>query len=150
MFEELKSIILSGESYPIKCDLVVLERIQEEFGSIREFEEMLIPWEPKLDKEGKEVKGEKGNTLYKARFPSVKAVNSALYLMAKEGEEIMAEYENRAPKVLSRTQIARKSDLTLIDIADQLHDEFLRCLSAKNGETTQNQTDTEKTEKSSS
>ncbi|MEZ3435739.1 MAG: hypothetical protein K1W34_14185 [Lachnospiraceae bacterium] len=148
MFEELKNIILSGESYPIKCDLVVLEKIQEEFGSISEFESLLIPWEPKLDEEGKEVRGKEGKTLFQARFPSIKAVNSALYLMVKEGEEIIAECENRAPKVLSRNQIARRCDLTPLDIADQLHDEFLRCLRVKNGETTQNQT--EETKKSSS
>lgn len=143
MFEELKRITLSGESYPIKCDMVVLERLQEEFESISAFEDKLIPWEPKLNKEGKEVKGKNGKTIYTARIPDIKAVNTALYLMVNEGEEIMAESERRAPELFTRDQIARKIDLTPVDIADQLHDEFLRCLKLKNEKTTQNQTKTE-------
>ncbi len=38
MFEELKYIELSGEKYPVKCDMVVLEKIQDEFGSLDKYE----------------------------------------------------------------------------------------------------------------
>lgn len=39
MFEELNYIEMSGKKYPIKCDLVVLEKIQDEFGDLNEFED---------------------------------------------------------------------------------------------------------------
>ena len=38
MFESLKYIELSGEKFPIKCDMVVLEKIQEEYGNLDLFE----------------------------------------------------------------------------------------------------------------
>ena len=56
MFEELKYIELSGEKYPVKCDMVVLEKIQDEFGSLEEFEKKITPWEPKLDEAGEKIK----------------------------------------------------------------------------------------------
>lgn len=150
MFEELNCIVLSGESYPIKCDMVVLEKIQEEFGSITDFEDRLIPWEPKLDEDGKQVKAENGNPVFMGRFPDIKVVNAALHFMVNEGEEIAAERESRTPNLWERTKLARKVDLTPIAIADQLHEEFQRCLRIKNGKTTQDQEQTEmKTEKNS-
>lgn len=145
MFEELNCIVLSGESYPVKCDMVVLEKIQEEFGSITDFENRLIPWEPKLGEDGKQVKAENGNPIFMGRFPDIKVVNAALHFMVNEGEEIIAERESRAPNMKGRKELARKVDLTPIDIADQLHEEFKRCLRVKNGETTQDQNQTEMT-----
>lgn len=143
MFEELKKITLSGEEYPIKCDLVALENIQEEFGSISEFEEKLMPWTPKLDENGKEVKAKNGNTVYMGRIPDIKAVNTALYYMAREGEEIAAEREKRKPRPMSREKLVRKVDLAPVDLADQLHKEFMRCMNVKNEKTTQDQTEME-------
>lgn len=145
MFEGLNHITLSGEEYPVKCDLVVLESIQEEFGTIGEFEEKLMPWTPKLDKDGKEVKSKNGKIIYVSRFPDIKAVNAALYHMVKEGEEIEADNEKRKPREICRKELIRKADLTPVDLADQLHDEFLRCMKVKNEKTTLNQTETETT-----
>lgn len=142
MFEGLNYIELSGKSYPIKCDLVVLERIQDEFGSINDFEDRVMPWEPALDKEGKEKKGNNGKKLFKARVPDIKAVNAALEFMVNEGEEITAEKEDRAPKFLSRKELARRVDITPVTLADKLHQEFQKCFQIKNEETTQSQTET--------
>ncbi len=141
MFEGLNHITLSGEDYPIKCDLVVLENIQDEFGAISEFEERLMPWTPKLDEKGKPIKKGEGKILYIGRIPDIKAVNAALYYMVKEGEEITADNEKRNPRPISRTRLIRKVDLTPVDIADKLHNEFLRCMNVKNEKTTQSQTE---------
>lgn len=139
MFEELKYIEMSGKKYPIKCDLVVLENIQNEFGDLDEFEEGLITRELKLDENGEVVRNEDGEEVYKGKFPDMKAVNTALYLMVKEGEEITAEKENRKAVILSRKEIARKADVNPWELARQLHDEYYRCFHIKNAETTQNQ-----------
>lgn len=142
MFEGLNCIKLSGEEYPIKCDMVVLEQLQEEFGSVADFENRLIPWEAMLDERGEEIKGENGKTIYKGKIPDIKATNAALYYMVNEGEEIAAEKGNREPRRISRKQILRCADLPPTVIADQLHEEFKRCFRIKNGKTTQNQTET--------
>lgn len=141
MFEELQYIELSGKKYPIKCDLVVLERIQDEFGDLNEFEDGLVTWELELDENGAAVKDERGQKIYKGKFPDMKAVNTALYLMAREGEEITAEKEKRKPVFLSRNEIVRKADVNPRTLARQLHEEYYRCFHIKNAMTTQSQTD---------
>lgn len=146
MFEGLKYIELSGEKYPVKCDLVVLEKIQDEFDSVDEFERRLIPWEPSLDEEGNVVKSEEGKILYKGKIPDIRAVNAALEYMVNEGEEILAEREGRKPNFFSRETIARRVDISPANLADQLHDEFNRCFHIKNEKTTQNQTETKEGE----
>ena len=59
MFEELQYLELSGEKYPIKCDLIVLEKIQETYGSLEKYELGLMPWVPIVDKNGNEVEKRK-------------------------------------------------------------------------------------------
>ena len=140
MFEELKEIELSGKKYPIKCDLVVLEKAQEPYGSIEKFEAGLITWEPELDENGEPVTEEadgEEKRKYHGKFPKAKAVIDGLWWMACEGEAITAEKEGRTPATITREGIARKADLSLITLANQLHDEFYRCFNSKNGKTTQ-------------
>lgn len=138
MFEGLNYVELSGEKYPIKCDLLVLEAIQEKFGSIDKFEDGIMPWEPKLDKNGEPVMKD-GEKVMQGKIPDMKALNEGLYLMAKEGEAIRAEEVGEAPKDIIREKIARKVDMSPRILAQLLHDEFYRCFYIKNGKTTQNQ-----------
>lgn len=99
-----------------------------------------MTWEPKLDENGAEVRDKDGNEIYKGKLPDMKTVNTALYLMAVEGEEITAEKENRPAVILSRNEIVRKADVNPRELARQLHDEYYRCFRIKNVKTTQNQT----------
>lgn len=138
MMEELATIELSGKTYSIKCDLIVLERIQEKYGGINSFEKEIITWEAEKDQEGQVVKNEKGETKVKGKFPNPTAVMDALYWMVCEGEEIVAEKDQRKPEKITREHMARQADMSLIQLARILHSEFLRCFSSKNSETTQN------------
>ncbi|CUO13555.1 hypothetical protein EAI89_06790 [Eubacterium sp. am_0171] len=140
MFDELNYIELSGKRYPIKCDLLVLEKIQDAYGSIGKFEEGLITWEPEVDDEGNTQKDADGKPILHGKFPSVKAVNDALVWMASEGEAIAADQEKRKPRAIIRAEIVREVDVPLIDLANKLHDEFYRCFNLKNAVATQNQT----------
>ena len=40
----MNTIELTGRKYPIKCDLLVLEKIQDKYGTIGEFEQKLMTW----------------------------------------------------------------------------------------------------------
>lgn len=91
MFEEMNTIELSGEKYPIKCDLLVLEKIQDKYGTIGEFEQKLMTWEPDLDEDGNKIIDDDGKTKYHGKFPNAGAVNDALTWMVNEGEAITAE-----------------------------------------------------------
>lgn len=77
MIEKLKYINFE-KKYPIKCDLTVLEEIQEKYGTINEFELKLAGW---MKNEKKLVKTE----------PSMKAIRFALPLMINEGIDIANE-----------------------------------------------------------
>ncbi len=145
MFDTLHTITLSGEEYPIRCDLVVLEKIQEDFESINAFENGLVTWEPVLDENGKEVLFEDGTVKCQGKFPDMKVLSAALFLMVNEGEAVQAENEGRAAKHLEKETLARKVDMQPQKLANQLHDEFYRCFYIKNGKTTQNQANGEKT-----
>ncbi len=142
MFEGLSYIELSGEKYPIKCDLLVLEAIQEKFGSIDAFENGIMIWEPKLDENGEPVI-EDGKEVMQGRIPDMKPLNEGLYLMVKEGEAIRAEEVGEPQREITKEKIIRKVDMSPRELAGLIHDEFYRCFYIKNGKTTQNQTATE-------
>lgn len=139
MFEELKFIELSGEKYPVKCDLVVLEKIQDEFGSLDEFEKKIYPWNPVLDEAGEKIRDENGNVETEFQMPDIPTVNTALFFMVNEGEEIEAEKEGREPRSYSRNEIVRKVDISPVILALKLHTEYYRCFELKNEKTTQDQ-----------
>lgn len=139
MFEELKFIELSGEKYPVKCDLVVLEKIQDEFGSLDAFEKKIYPWTPVLDEAGEKTRDENGNVETEFQMPDIPTVNTALFFMVNEGEEIEAEKEGREPRSYSRNEIVRKVDISPVSLALKLHTEYYRCFELKNEKTTQDQ-----------
>ena len=144
MFEEMKKIVMQGKEYPIKCDLLVLEKLQQEFGSLNDFENGLITMEEiKEEKMAEEAgdleqelqrelgvepeeKKEEENKKYKVKFPDMKCVKAALYYMVNEGEEIEAERERegRAPVVYTREELGRKAGAAIIGIAHRLHVSF--------------------------
>ena len=144
MFEEMNTIELSGEKYPIKCDLLVLEKVQDKYGTIGAFEQKLMTWEPDLDVDGNEIIDDNGKTKYHGKFPDAGAVNDALTWMVNEGEAIAAEKDGRAPVKYEKEGIVRKVDIPLTALADALHDEFYRCFETKNAMTTQRKNQTEK------
>ena len=52
MFEEMNMIVLSGKEYPIKCDNLVLEKIQDKYEDLGKYENMLNGFVPELDEDG--------------------------------------------------------------------------------------------------
>lgn len=129
MFEGLNRVIISGTSYHIKCDLLVLEKIQNKYESIKNFEEKLVPHIQNKDVEV---------------FPRAETALDALTWMVNEGEAIAADAENRQPVIYTREDLARKNDMSLYKLANTLYVEFTNCFVSKNVKTTQNQM--EKTE----
>ena len=79
MIEKMTYIELAGGTYPIKCDLAVLEAAQDAYGSLTEFERKLLGLPPETDKK-KETKV--------SREPSMKTVRFILPLMVNEGLDL--------------------------------------------------------------
>jgi len=126
MFEKkLNTITLSGKEYPIKCSILVLEKIQDKYETLEAFEDDLSIFED--TKENEEIK---------VRFPKMAGLCGALYWMVQEGEEITAEEEGRKPMKYKRESLARKIDGSLFVTAQILKREFGRSFTSKNQKTT--------------
>lgn len=133
MFEKVNHIELSGEAYPIRCDMAVLEKIQDKYGDLIAFEDLIYKFEPKLDDKGKPVKNKEGLIIGTYGYPKISAVNDALYWFVEEGLDI-----EEPGKTISRKELIRNVDLPPIDLARMVHDEYVRCFERKNAQTPQN------------
>ena len=132
MVEKLNHIELSGESYPIKCDLLVLEKIQDEYGDLSDFENKLTGFVPDIDEYGEYVRNEEGLLVGKRKTPEIKILRKMLIWMIEEGMEIEGEKNE-----LREKEIMRKADMSPGELGQILHEEFNRCFQRKNGQTTQ-------------
>lgn len=136
MFETTNTIVLSGEEYPMKCDMLVLEKIQEEYGDLVAFENKLSGFFPKLDENGNEVRNEDGFMIGTYGMPDIRTVNKALIWFVQEGMEIAKE-EGKEERELSDESILRKADMHPGSLGKLLRKEFSRCFERKNEQTTQ-------------
>ena len=78
---KLSYITLSGETFPLRCGMEVLEEIQEKYGSIDEFESRIMLFVPQKDEEGKEVVNEEGVAIGQYITPKIKDLGDALYCL---------------------------------------------------------------------
>lgn len=136
MFEKVNYIELSGDKYPLKCDILVLEKIQEEYGDLTEFENNLTGFVPKRDEEGEIVRNEEGFMVGVYGIPDAKTLRKALMWMVQEGLEIEGTQME-----ITEVDIARKVDMSPVELGNILRDEFSKCFERKNGETTQRETE---------
>lgn len=127
MFQKAMNYInLSGEELPIRCDLLVLEQIQDNFGELSDFENKLIGFTPTVDEQGNVKKDKEGRTLGISGTPDIKTLNFALLSMAKEGAEITGKEVKEDKKLLQMV------DMTPKELSEELHKEFMRCFERKN------------------
>lgn len=136
MFDKLNYIELSGEKYPIKCDIIVLEEIQDEYESLQEFENGIRGFVPNRDEDGEIIINEEGLMTGTSGTPNIKMLNKALVWMVKEGIEIAKEAGGDCAEITEKT-LLRKVDLPPRELGQLLHEEFLRCFARKNQNTTQ-------------
>ena len=85
---KLDHITWNGKKYPVYCDLLVLEKIQEEFETINQFERELIGQAVVYDEDGNAERDDTGALVKKAVEPTIKTIVRGLYLMIEEGQRI--------------------------------------------------------------
>ena len=144
MIEKLNTITLSGQTFPFKCDNLVLEELQDEFGTLDDFEKKLNGWVPVLDENGVHKKNDKGEGLFKVVEPSMKAINFALPLMIREGVEIANETADEKITLPSDKEILRLIEQPL-PVSKEIYAEYLNCFRVKNAKTTQGKRQAKKT-----
>lgn len=136
MIEKLNTITLENTSYPLKCDNLVLEALQDEFGTLDDFEKKLNGWIPILEENGEQKQDKEGKGLFRVGEPSMKAINFALPLMIREGVEIKNMKLKKPMELPSDKTLIRMVE-NPIQVSKLLYEEYLNCFRVKNAKTTQ-------------
>lgn len=124
--EDLNEFEYNGQSYPLRCDLVVLEKIQNHVGDIIEAEDKLRGYKPRVDKDGVIDRTEGTWT-----FPDVALVTQALVWMMEEGK-VVTDGDYDIPTV---EEMKQQDEYSLNEMALPVFTEFERCIAGKKKKT---------------
>ena len=133
MYEKLNTVRIGGKRFPIKCDFAVLQTIQENFGTLKQFEQKLIGMEPILDKDGNpifETTDGVETIKFRTTEPNLKAIALALPIMINEGKKQAEEQGEEIPDIDYKEAI-READFSIVEVAVDLHNEYRRCFDRK-------------------
>lgn len=135
MFEKLNTVTIGGKKLPIKCDFNCLQILQENFGTLKSFEQKLIGINPVLDRNGEPIyivdsDGEE-TIKFTTTEPNLKAIALALPMFINEGrnqarmqgEDTLEDFDYKAA--------IKEADFSIIDVAVELHNEYRRCFDRK-------------------
>ena len=142
MFEKLNHITLAGVEYPIKCDMLVLEQIQDKYGDLAEFENKFTGFVPEKNEDGEYTRNEEGRIVGYYGEPDMSALGDLLFWMVEEGIDIEREEQGTELKVPERKKLIRSVDLAPRELMEPLRKEFSRCFERKNAKTTQTKSKT--------
>lgn len=129
--EKLKRIMIGGKTLPIKIDLNVLEHIQNNYGTINEFERKILGIEAARDAEGKVIYGEDKKPVMVSVEPSIKAIKTVLPSMINEGLAIEAEELGKSWEAVSDQWVYANCTIAFDTLAEIIHEEFKRCFEIK-------------------
>lgn len=129
----MNTVTIGKKKIPIKCNFAVLMALQEEYGTLKNFEQKLIGMVPILDKNGDPIYVTNADGIETVKFkttePSLKAIRFALPMMVNEGkkqtEEQGEEYD------FEYSEAFDEADFSMIDVAVELHNEYRRCFDRK-------------------
>jgi len=144
---KMNQITIDGETYPIYCDLLVLEKIQEEYESVNQFERELLGYEILRDEKGEPLRAEDGTLLMAAKEPKMKAIMLGLALMINEGIRIDNRQTGACRVYIEKDYLAEVNDRPYSELSEILHAEFNRCFAVKKKDSKTAQTMKKKTHK---
>lgn len=128
--ENLKRIMIGGKNFPLKIDLNVLEHIQDEYGTIHQFERDLLGLQFKKDEDGNQIYRDGEPAMIRTE-PSIKAIKTVLTAAINEGLAIEADEENRSYEKVTEELIVRECTIPYYVLGEMLHEEFRRCFATK-------------------
>lgn len=132
MFEKPNSIALSGSEYPVKCDMLVLEKVQEKYGDLSAFENRIRKFIPDTDDKGDYVKNKDGLIVGHYEYPDIAALMDLTYWSICEGMEISGKECE-----LTRKELIRLIDVTPLELSEIMHAEYIGAFQRKNPQTAQ-------------
>lgn len=129
--ERLKSITINKVRYPYKIDLFVLEKLQETWSSISEFERELKGFKLAKTPDGAQRYDENGEMLIERVHFSIKALNDILPLMVNEGIEIESSAKGKEFEPVDEKEFIRNCNISPYRLQELVVEEFDRCFEVK-------------------
>lgn len=133
---EMNKFSFRGDSFPLRCDLLVLEKIQDKVGDIMDAENEIRGFKPRVDSDGVV-----DTTTGRWTIPSIGLVTQALVWMMEEAREIT----NGQYGIPSVKDLKQQTDYTIGELATIVYKEFSLCIAGKKKKKTRrkSKTDTE-------
>lgn len=134
--ETMNKFSFRGDSFPIRCDLLVLEKIQNHVGDIMDAENEIRGFKPRVDSDGVV-----DTTTGRWTIPSIGLVTQSLVWMMEEAREIT----NGQYAIPSVKDLKQQTDYTIGEMATIVYKEFSSCIAGKKKKKTRrkSKTDTE-------
>ena len=120
--ETMTKFSFRGDSFPIRCDLLVLEKIQDKVGDIMDAENEIRGFKPRVDSDGVV-----DTTTGRWTIPSIGLVTQSLVWMMEEAREIT----NGQYGIPSVKDLKQQGDYTISELATIVYKEFSSCIAGK-------------------
>lgn len=119
---EMNKFSFRGDSFPLRCDLLVLEKIQERVGDIMDAENEIRGFKPRVDSDGVI-----DTTVGRWTIPNISLVTQSLVWMMEEAREIT----NGQYAIPSVKDLKQQTDYTIGELATIVYKEFSLCIAGK-------------------
>lgn len=119
---EMNKFSFRGDSFPLRCDLLVLEKIQNHVGDIMDAENEIRGFKPRIDADGVV-----DTTTGRWTIPSIGLVTQSLVWMMEEAREIT----NGQYSIPSVKDLKQQDDYTISELATIVYKEFSSCIAGK-------------------
>lgn len=124
MYEHTENVRLAGKTYKIRCDINVLAEIQEQLGSLQEFELNIAGLRIAENPDGTIMRDENNKIVFKRVDPSLKTIRDFLPMMLKEG--------NPDTDIQDAIDAVMAAKFDLYEVSVQMHKEYSKCFERKN------------------
>lgn len=134
--ETMTKFSFRGDSFPIRCDLLVLEKIQDKTGDIMDAENLIRGFKPRVDSDGVI-----DTTTGRWTIPDISLVTQSLVWMMEEARAVT----NGQYSIPTTQDLKQQDDYTINDLATIVYKEFSSCIAGKKKKKTRrkSKTDTE-------
>lgn len=119
---EMTKFKYRGDELPLRCDLLVLEKIQEKIGDIQIAEYEIKGFKPRIDSDGV-----MDTSIGRWTIPNISLVIQALVWMLEEAREVT----NGQYAIPSVKELKQQDEYTINDLSLLVYTEFSACIAGK-------------------
>lgn len=120
--ETMTKFSFRGDSFPLRCDLLVLEKIQDKVGDIQIAEYEIKGFKPRVDADGV-----MDTSTGRWTIPNISLVIQSLIWMMEEAKNIT----NGQYQIPTVTDLKQQDDYTISELSLIVYKEFSACIAGK-------------------